>query len=106
MSESEIAAMHRLPSWPARLALAHTLPRELGCTRSYRFNAGAFRGYDVPTLLMLGGDSVARYKNAIDLLHSSLAGSKLSILAGERHGAIDSAPDLFASTVLDFLRRN
>jgi pimeloyl-ACP methyl ester carboxylesterase/alkylhydroperoxidase/carboxymuconolactone decarboxylase family protein YurZ len=106
MSESEIAAMHRLPSWPARLALAHTLPRELRSTKSYRFDAGKFRGYEVPTLLILGGDSVARYKNAIDLLHSSLAGSKLAVLAGEKHGAIDSAPDLFAATVLDFLRRN
>jgi pimeloyl-ACP methyl ester carboxylesterase/alkylhydroperoxidase/carboxymuconolactone decarboxylase family protein YurZ len=103
MTDTEISAMHRLPSWPARLALAHTLPRELRSTRSYRFDAGKFRGYEVPTLLILGGDSVARYKNAIDLLHSSLAGSKLSVLAGEKHGAIDSAPDLFAATVLDFL---
>jgi len=106
MSETEIAAMQRLPSWPARLALAHTLPRELRATRAYRFSAGAFRGYDIPTLLVLGGDSAPRYKNAIELLHTSLAGSKLSVLAGERHGAIDTAPELFAATVLDFLRRS
>ena len=103
MTDSEIAAMHRLPSWPARLALAHTLPRELRSTRSYKFVKNNFENHSVPTLLILGGDSVARYKNAIDLLHSSLAGSKLSVLAGEKHGAIDSAPDLFAATALDFL---
>jgi pimeloyl-ACP methyl ester carboxylesterase len=106
MTDAEIAAMHRLPSWPARMALAHTLPRELRSTKSYRFDKNRFENYGVPTLLVLGGDSVARYRNAIDLLHASLAGSKLSVLAGERHGAIDSAPELFAATVLDFLRRN
>ena len=60
----------------------------------------------MPTLLVLGGDSVPRYHDATALLQRSLAGSKLAVLAGQKHTAIDAAPELFAATVLDFLKRN
>jgi pimeloyl-ACP methyl ester carboxylesterase len=105
MPEAEIAALRGLPNWQARLALAHTLPRELRETRRYRFDAARFRDHAAPTLLVLGGDSVARYKEATALLNGSLAGSKLAVLAGQKHAAIDAAPELFAATVLDFLKR-
>jgi pimeloyl-ACP methyl ester carboxylesterase/alkylhydroperoxidase/carboxymuconolactone decarboxylase family protein YurZ len=105
MPEAEIAALRKLPNWPARLALAHTLPRELREARRYRFDAARFRDYSVPTLLVLGGDSASRHKDATGLLHASLAGSKLAVLAGHKHGAIDAAPQLFAATVVDFLNR-
>lgn len=106
MPEAELAAVRSLPNWPARLALAHTLPRELRETRRYRFDAGRFRNYAVPTLLVLGGDSVPRYHESTALLHRSLTGAKLAVLAGQKHTAIDAAPELFAATALDFLARN
>jgi pimeloyl-ACP methyl ester carboxylesterase len=106
MPEDELAALRGLPSWPARLALAHTLPRELRETRRYRFEPERFKAHAVPTLLVLGGDSVPRYHEATALLQRSLAGAKLAVLAGHKHTAIDMAPELFAATVLDFLRRN
>jgi pimeloyl-ACP methyl ester carboxylesterase len=106
MPAEEQEALKRLPSWPARLALAHTLPRELRETRRYRFSPESFSGYRVPTLLVLGGDSVPRYHDATALLQRSLAGSRLAVLAGHKHTAIDAAPELFAATVLDFLKRN
>ena len=52
-----IELMRSLPSWEARLATAHTIPREERATREYRFDPGRFRDLDVPTLFMLGGDS-------------------------------------------------
>lgn len=106
MPPEEQEAVKRLPSWPARLALAHTLPRELRETRRYRFDAERFKTHAVPTLLVLGGDSVPRYHDATALLQRSLAGSRLAVLAGQKHTAIDAAPELFAATVLDFLKRN
>jgi pimeloyl-ACP methyl ester carboxylesterase/alkylhydroperoxidase/carboxymuconolactone decarboxylase family protein YurZ len=106
MPEAEIARARGLPSWPARLALAHTLPRELRASRAYRFDAARFREHRIPTLIVLGGESPQRYKDTTALLHESLAGSKLAVLAGQGHGGIDGAPELFAATVMDFLERN
>jgi pimeloyl-ACP methyl ester carboxylesterase/alkylhydroperoxidase/carboxymuconolactone decarboxylase family protein YurZ len=106
MPEAEIARARSLPSWPARLALAHTLPRELRSSRAYRFDAARFRDHRIPTLIVLGGESPQRYKDTTALLHESLQGSKVAVLAGQGHGGIDGAPELFAATVMDFLERN
>jgi pimeloyl-ACP methyl ester carboxylesterase len=106
MPEAEIARARGLPSWPARLALAHTLPRELRSSRAYRFDAARFREHRIPTLIVLGGESPQRYKDTTALLHESLPGSKVGVIAGQGHGGIDGAPELFAATVMDFLERN
>jgi pimeloyl-ACP methyl ester carboxylesterase len=105
LSEPERERARTLPSWPARLALAHTLPRELRSSREYRFDPARFEGHTLPTLIILGGESPQRYKDSTALLASSLPGSKTCVLAGHGHVAIDAAPELFAATVLDFLRR-
>jgi pimeloyl-ACP methyl ester carboxylesterase/alkylhydroperoxidase/carboxymuconolactone decarboxylase family protein YurZ len=106
MPEAEVARAHGLPSWPARLALAHTLPRELRSSRAYRLDAARFRDHRIPTLIVLGGESPQRYQDTTALLRESLAGSKVAVLAGQGHGGIDGAPELFAATVMDFLERN
>src|SRR5207244_6483013 len=61
MPQAELAVLRNLPNWAARLALAHTLPRELRETRRYRFEPERFRDFALPALLVLGGDSVPRY---------------------------------------------
>jgi hypothetical protein len=38
-------------------------------------------------------------------LQSALPGSRLAVLAGHKHVAMDTGPDLFAATALDFLAR-
>ena len=106
MPDGEIARARTLPSWPARLALAHTLPRELRSSRAYKFDAARFRDHRIPTLLLLGGESPQRYKDTTALLHESLPGSKVAVIAGQGHGGIDGAPEVFAATVMDFLERN
>jgi pimeloyl-ACP methyl ester carboxylesterase/alkylhydroperoxidase/carboxymuconolactone decarboxylase family protein YurZ len=106
MPEAEIARARTLQSWPARLALAHTLPRELRSSRAYKFDAARFREHHIPTLIVLGGESPQRYQDTTALLHESLPGSKLAVIAGQGHGGIDGAPEVFAATVMDFLERN
>jgi len=106
MPEAEIDRLRAAPSWPARLAIAPTLPRELREARRYRFDAAAFRNYSTPTLLILGGDSAPRHREATSTLQSALAGSKVAVLAGHKHVVMDTGPELFAATVLDFFARN
>lgn len=106
MSKGQTEALRSLPGWQARLALAPTLPRELRAVRRYRFEPDRFRGLAIPTLLILGGDSPPRHQRCAELLKSSLKESKLAVLAGHGHRAIDTAPALFGATVLDFLGAN
>jgi pimeloyl-ACP methyl ester carboxylesterase/alkylhydroperoxidase/carboxymuconolactone decarboxylase family protein YurZ len=106
MSEAEIARLRALPTWQARLGLAHTLARELREARRYRFDAARFKEYGIPTLLILGGDSPPRHQQASRQLQAALAGSKLAVLAGHKHVAMDTGTDLFTATVLDFFARS
>ena len=52
-----MAEMRTQPAWAARMAAAHTIPRELRAVEEYRFAPERFRGVDVPTLYLLGGAS-------------------------------------------------
>ena len=61
MPAAEVERARRLPSWPARVALAHTVTRELRSSRAYRFEAARFREHRIPTLIVLGGESPQRY---------------------------------------------
>jgi pimeloyl-ACP methyl ester carboxylesterase len=104
MPAAQFEQFKQLPEWPVRLAAAHTLPRELQAVDSYRFDAARFGKLDVPVLLMLGGDSSAYFSGAIDMIAAALPNARKTVLPGQRHVAMDTAPDLFALEVLAFLR--
>jgi pimeloyl-ACP methyl ester carboxylesterase len=91
------------PAWPERVAAAHTLPRELRAHARYRFEPSHFEDMRVPTLLLLGGDSPQRYQAAMSTLHAALPNSRVVVLPGQQHIAMDTAPDLFAREVVAFL---
>ena len=48
----QIELLRSLPAWEARLAAAHTIPREERANREYVFDADRFRALHVPTLLL------------------------------------------------------
>lgn len=99
MPPHEGAKLESLPSWPARVAAAHTVVRELEHNDDYRFDADHVRQLRVPTLLLLGGDSPPFFRLATE----TLPNSRLVVLPGQRHVAMDTAPDLFLKEVLEFL---
>jgi pimeloyl-ACP methyl ester carboxylesterase len=103
MPPHEFELFRASPAWPARVAAAHTLPRELQAHEQYRFEAERFKGLDIATLLLLGGDSPHFFKAAIAALHAALPNSRIVIMPGQQHIAIDTAPDLFAREVVAFL---
>ncbi|MDQ3444533.1 MAG: hypothetical protein M3490_13120 [Chloroflexota bacterium] len=43
------------------------------------------------------------YTGNIDLLHSMLPNSRIAALPGQQHMAMNTDPDLFTRTVLEFL---
>jgi pimeloyl-ACP methyl ester carboxylesterase len=103
MLPHEIELSKSMPAWPARVAAAHTLPRELRAHEGYRFEPSRFKALTIPTLLLVGGESPHFFRAAIDSLHQTLPNSRIVILPGQQHIAMETAPDLLVREVLAFL---
>jgi len=101
--QNEINILRCLPSWSSRVATAHTLPREEASVKSYILNPQRFSHMETPTLLLLGGDSPSSFRAAIEALKKFILNSRIAIMPGQRHAAMDTAPGLFSSEVIGFL---
>ena len=101
--EQEIERYQSLPSWSARVAAAHTFPRELRDIEDYRFPTERFADLSVPTLLLVGTESPDMFRRSIELLHSTLPNSHVHELAGQGHAADAIAPEMVASALTQFL---
>lgn len=106
MPAHELDLLRESPAWPARVAAAHTIPRELRAHLRYRFDAHRFKELETPTLLLVGSDSPGFFGAAIDLVDKALPNSRICILPGQRHNAMDVAPDMFVREVLRFVIGN
>ncbi len=103
MPEHELEQYRQLPVWRVRIQLAPTIAREVMIDRTYTFNKEKFAGLQVPTLLLLGGDSPPLFQQATELLDSALPASQVELLPGQQHIAMDTHPELFLRKVLRFL---
>jgi pimeloyl-ACP methyl ester carboxylesterase len=100
----ELQLLRSAPAWQARVAAAHTILREIeALEQSPPFDAHRFAGMATPTLLLLGGDSPAFYRYHITALHAALVNSRIVEMPGQRHVAMNTAPELFVREVLSFL---
>jgi pimeloyl-ACP methyl ester carboxylesterase len=104
MPERELDLIRSLPSWPGRVAAAHTVVREGLVDPPYRFDPSQFAESDVPTLLIAGGDSPEFLRRSTDAVAAAIPGARVVVLEGQQHIAIDTAPERFAAEVLGFLR--
>jgi pimeloyl-ACP methyl ester carboxylesterase len=102
-SPKELEMMKALPSWQGRVAAAHTIPRELRTHYAYPFEPARFAELRTPTLLLLGGASPPFYKAAVEAVNGAVAGSRIAVLEGQQHVAMNTAPELFLREVLAFL---
>lgn len=103
MPPHEFAFLKASAAWPARLEVALALPRELRAHERYKFEPDGFKGLTLPVLLLLGGDSPFFFKAAIEVLQATLPASRVVVLPGQQHIAMDTAPELFTREVLAFL---
>jgi pimeloyl-ACP methyl ester carboxylesterase len=103
MPDHELAAYRRLAMWPNRIQLVPTIAREMALEQTYQFRPEKFADHQLPTLLLLGGDSPPLFQQAIQLLQAALPTSQTTILPGQQHIAMDTNPDLFVKAVGDFL---
>jgi pimeloyl-ACP methyl ester carboxylesterase len=102
VSEDELAVLKARPAWSGRVLAAHTIPREL--MAPYRFEAERFAEVDVPSLMILGGDTPEFIKDMSREVADSLSNATTVELPGQQHIAMDTGPELLAAAVLDFMR--
>ena len=103
MPEHEFESFRTLPAWRVRVTLAPTIPRELDIERSYSFRPERFAHFSIPTLLLLGGESPSMFRQVIDRVGAALPTSRRTVMAGQQHVAMDTAPKLFLEEITRFL---
>ena len=103
LPSDQVELMRSLPAWEARLAVAHTIPREERASREYAFDADRFRELRVPTLFLEGGDSPDPFKEAGEAVRAALPDCRVVVMPGQRHAAMDTGTELFTAEVLSFL---
>lgn len=87
MTAAEWEAFRTSPVWPARLAAAHTIVREL------RAGSGAgdawerYAALTVPVLQLLGSESAPIFRAGAEALDARLADGRIAVIAGGRHNA-------------------
>jgi len=94
--------MRSQPAWQARMAAAHTIPRELRAVKAYGFDPERLKDLEVPTLLLGGRDSPAALRKAAEAVDEALPDSRLVVLTGHGHAAMETGTDLFTTEVLRF----
>jgi pimeloyl-ACP methyl ester carboxylesterase len=104
MDDEAIAAYRAQPSWPARVAAAHTLPRELRSPGTRMFDADRAASVTVPVLLLQGSETPEGFKAALTEIAATFPDARVVELDGQGHTADILAPELVAAELLDFLR--
>ena len=101
--QNEINLLRSLPSWSSRVASAQTIPREEASVNSYLLKPQRFSHMETPTLLLLGGDSPPFFRAAVETLKKSILNSRIAMMPGQQHAAMDTAPKLFLNEIIGFL---
>jgi pimeloyl-ACP methyl ester carboxylesterase len=95
--------MRAQPIWQARVDAAHTIPRELRAVKDYSFHPDRFRDLATPALVMAGGESPVALRKAAEAVDEALPDSRLVVMEGQGHAAMDTGTALFTAEVLRFL---
>ncbi|MGZ5417474.1 MAG: alpha/beta fold hydrolase [Nocardioides sp.] len=104
MSEPEIGGLMAAPTWPARVAAAGTVPRELLAFGDQAFDPTQAAKIAVPVLLLVGADSPPEIKADPEIVAAALPDARIQVLERQMHLAHLSDPQTFAGHVLAFLR--
>lgn len=103
-SAGEVDAMKSRPSWPGLVATIHLQPRQMRALATYRFDASRMKRVTMPTLLLVGSESLSPYlRRATEDLAASLPAATLVTLPGQQHNAMDTAREMLAAAMTSFL---
>jgi pimeloyl-ACP methyl ester carboxylesterase len=104
MSDEDMNAFKAAPSWPGRVAAAHTITREVRAETGARLDPELAGRIPVPVLLLTGEHSSDPSKADIEAVAAALPDARIVVLEGQEHVADVLVPEVFAGHVLAFLR--
>jgi pimeloyl-ACP methyl ester carboxylesterase len=105
MSDAELDAYRANPVWPARVAAAHTILREVEAEASAAASLEALGRVRVPVLLLLGSTSRSPFRIGTEALVARLADARVHVIEGAAHAAHHTHADEFVAVVAAFLDR-
>ena len=103
MDQQQIDAYRDQPSWPRRVAAAHTLARELRIPAGQLVDAERTAGVTVPVLMLEGSQTPEGFKSGTRVVAGLLPDARVEVLDGHGHTADVLGPEIVASLVLGFL---
>ncbi len=103
VTADELEVLRTSPSWPARVAAAHTIPRELRVLNEYVPDLERVSAIGVPVLMIVGEQTDPFRRGVWEQLADVFKDWQVCVLPGQRHAAHQTAPDLLANTITDFL---
>jgi pimeloyl-ACP methyl ester carboxylesterase len=103
MTAADLAAYRADPVWPVRVAAAPTIVRELAAEAGSVGGLAALGAVRQPVLQLLGGDSRPEFGIATRTLDARLVDGRVAVIAGARHAAHHTHPDMVVAAVTTFL---
>jgi pimeloyl-ACP methyl ester carboxylesterase len=104
MSDEDMHAFKAAPSWPGRVAAAHTITREVRAETTARLDPALAARITVPVLLLTGEHSSDPSKADIEAVAAALPDVRIVVIDGQEHVADVLVPEVFTEHVLAFLR--
>jgi pimeloyl-ACP methyl ester carboxylesterase len=101
LAPADIEAMRATPVWPARVAAAPTIPRELDVVEGMVFDE-RLAEIAIPVRLFAGTESPDYLRLAAEAVAGLIPGADVVPLHGQAHQAMDFDPDQFTEAVLAF----
>jgi pimeloyl-ACP methyl ester carboxylesterase len=102
--EPILARLRASPLWDVFKKNADTLPRESRVVNTFRVNRDLLESWRVPTTMLLGGESSREVREGTMFVCRSIPGCRLVILEQQGHSAMLSAPEYFATKVVELAR--
>ena len=104
LSDEDMAAFKAAPSWPGRVAAAHTVTREVRGEQATRLSSQLAAKITVPVLMVTGEHSTDPAKPAVEAVAAALSDARIVVLQEQEHVADVLAPEAFAGHLIAFLR--
>ena len=105
LSDAAMDAYRREPVWPARVAAAPTILREIEAEAGPAASTEALGRTTAPVLLLLGSVSRSPFRIGTDALAATLANARIEVIKGAAHAAHHTHVNRFVRLVERFLDR-
>jgi len=103
MTAGELEAYRADPVWPARVAAALTIPRELEAEATPAASLDALGRVRQPVLQLLGSASRSVFRDATVALDERLGDGRIVEISGAKHAAHHTHPDVVVDAIGAFL---